>query len=84
MAPEVEKLKDIGFQVEARQVDAAPLATFFQKAITEDHATADELQRHGIQSVPVLLIADLKSRAVYRVAGYQSAESVVQTINGKP
>ena len=73
MAREIEKLRRLGFQIEARPPLKVPV----------QYATAEELHRIGIQSVPMLLIADQQGKGVYRVSGYQSAEAVMQGLSGK-
>ncbi len=84
MAPEVARLHDLGFAVEARQVDDAPAPEEFSVGVPAQRSTDEEIHRYGIQSVPLLLIADLKSKAVYRVSGYQAADNVIKLLAAKP
>ncbi len=83
MAPEVEKLRKAGFAVAAKQVDAGPMPEFGGLEAAAEKATSEELKRYAIQAVPVLLIADLKTRAVYRLSGYQSAETILEHLKTK-
>ncbi len=84
MAPEVAKFHDLGFAVEARQVDDAPAPEEFSVGVPAQRATDEEIHRFGIQSVPLLLIADLKSKTVYRVSGYQTVDNVIKLLAAKP
>lgn len=83
MAPEVEKIRALGFQVEAHQVDGGAVSGFGALKARVTPATSEELQRYGIGGVPVLLIADLQSKAVYRLNGFQTAESIVELLRTK-
>ena len=83
MAREIEKLRRLGFQIEARQVDENGPEARPPLKVPVQYATAEELHRIGIQSVPMLLIADQQGKGVYRVSGYQSAEAVMQGLSGK-
>ena len=83
MAPEVEKLRRLGFLIEARQVDRAGAEARPALSVPVRYATSDELRSLGIQSVPTLLIADRRGSGVFRISGYQSAESVVRTLSSQ-
>ena len=82
MALEIEKLRQLGFQIEGRQVDEDAPPARPPLAVPIQYATGDELHRLGIQSVPLLLIADRDGKAVYRVPGFQSAETVLRALPG--
>lgn len=76
----ISDLQSRGFYVEAFQIDSADdplpgLAT----AITK--ASKDDVEKHQIKSVPLLLIGDLQRKVVYRLSGYQSTDSVLEAIN---
>ncbi|MGE4233543.1 MAG: hypothetical protein AB7F43_09465 [Bacteriovoracia bacterium] len=68
-----------GFFVEGRQTDGdtkglGDVPFQFQRA------TKEELAEKGIQSVPVLLIGDMKKKVLYRMSGYQTTEAVLDLI----
>ena len=75
----LQELQNRGFFVEAKQVDTGPLG---QEGIgiPASRANPAELQEKDIQSVPVLLIGDLKQKSVYRLSGYQSLSNVYSAI----
>ena len=68
-------LQKNGFYVEARQVDSDPRG-LEGLGIPAAHVMPGEVQAKDIQSVPVLLIGDLKKKEVYRLTGYQSTANV--------
>jgi hypothetical protein len=78
----MQQLQQKGFFVEARQVDSTPKGPISLPFPTE-MATKDEVSRKEIQSVPVLLIGDLKKKLVYRLTGYQSTEDVLSVLAQK-
>lgn len=75
----LSNLQDQGFYIEGRQIDrgskglmAAPFPVEF--------ASPQETQQKNIQSVPLLLIGDLKKKLVYRLTGYQTTDAVISAI----
>ncbi len=80
MAVEIEKLRRLGVQIEGRQVDQGPAESRPPLAIPVQYATAEEIHKQNIQSVPQLLRADLKSKTVYRLSGYQSADVILRAL----
>jgi hypothetical protein len=68
-----------GYYVEARQVDQ-DVSELQGLSIPVEKAQAAEIQEKNIQSVPVLLIGDLKRKLVYRVTGYQTTSQVLGAI----
>ena len=75
----MKDLKTQGFIVEGRQTDGVSMST---ETVGFDTAKAqkEELLKHQIQSVPFLLIADRKSKAVMKISGFQSTEEVLQKL----
>jgi thiol-disulfide isomerase/thioredoxin len=73
-------LQKRGYFVEAKQVDSDPLG-MANLPIPSSHATAAEIREKNIQSVPVLLVGDMKSKSVYRLSGYQTVASIFQSIS---
>ena len=74
------ELQARGFIVEAKQVDHGSLQGLALPFPTE-HATEREIKEKGIQSVPLLLVGDLKRKTIYRLSGYQTPSSVFQAIH---
>ncbi len=79
MMKTMEELQLRGFFVEGRQVDDDPKGIAGLTFPTA-RATPGEIAKKEIQSVPVLLIGDLKKKSVYRLSGYQSLQSVFNAI----
>ena len=76
----LEQLQSDGFQVEALQVDDGPL---LEKAgtIAIERAAPGDAKKHNIESVPHVIVADLKRRALLSpIKGYQSYEDVVSLL----
>ena len=76
----MKDLKSQGFKIEGRQTDDNQISAESVGFDTEK-AQKQELLKHQIQGVPFLLIADLKSKAVMKVAGFQSTQEVLQKLN---
>lgn len=68
-----------GFSIEARQIDTD--RELVQGPFPTEKATKDEIGEKKIESVPLLLIGDLKRKVVYRLTGYQSPETVLGVLN---
>lgn len=82
----LQTLQAQGFLVEAKQIDNDPNG-LVGLPIPADRAAPGEVQSKDIQSVPLLLVGDLKRQVVYRMTGYQSAADVlsaIQTQGGAP
>lgn len=75
----LQELQNMGFSVEAKQVDSDPRG-LEGIPIRSERATALELREKGIQSVPLLLVGDLQKKNVYRLSGYQSVTSIFQAL----
>lgn len=72
-------LQSRGFFIEARQLDrtkGSPMALPF----SVEFASPQEAQQKNVQSVPLLLIGDLKRKVVYRLSGYQTVDAVIDAI----
>lgn len=79
----LKTLQEKGFYVEARQIDARseglenlPLPTV--------RASKEEIEKYQIQSVPFLLIGDLKNQVVYQITGFQTPESLFEYLHQQP
>lgn len=76
----LERLQQEGFAVEALQVDSKR----FDASITTIQiikATADDLQKHKIESVPFVLVADVKNKIILPpITGYQEYRDVKQML----
>jgi len=79
----VSELERLGYFIEAYQVDARNVA-LPGLSVPVVKATSDELKKYNIQSVPLLLVGDLKKKIVYRLPGFQTVNSIMATISGQP
>jgi len=68
-----------GFFVEARQLDRNGQVNS-KLPFPSELASPDEIAQKNIQSVPLLLIGDLKRKLVYRLSGFQPADAVLNAI----
>ncbi len=75
----LSQLQAQGYFVEARQIDDDP-AGLQGLPIPAERAAAGEIQSKSIQSVPLLLVGDLKTKTVYRITGFQSAPDVLKSL----
>lgn len=74
----LDKLSLDGFQIEAVQVDHRPFERANSK-IQFSRSDKQELKKHGISSVPHLIVADLKRKALLPpIQGYQEYEQIVE------
>lgn len=72
-------LQNQGYFVEAKQIDVqSPLLTHI--AIPTEMASPQDIQSKAIQSVPLLLIGDLKKQVVYRLTGFQTVSNVLTAL----
>lgn len=78
----LSELQTKGFFVEAKQLDRenAQVRTL---PFPVDLAALDEAKQKNIQSVPLLLIGDLKKQVVYRLTGFQPTNEVLKAIQGQ-
>lgn len=76
----LSELQSKGFYVEAVQIDRDPKG-LEGLPVPATRAGANEITEKDIKSVPLLLVGDLKKKAVYRLSGYQTVASIFQTIN---
>jgi thiol-disulfide isomerase/thioredoxin len=81
----LKTLQDQGFYVEARQIDSHEEG-LRDLPISSSRATKEEIQKYKIQSVPFLLIGDLKKKIVFQMTGFQTPESIFDLIqsHGEP
>lgn len=78
MMSTMEELERQGFFVELRQTDSDDLKVAPKLPVIR--ATKDELHEKDVKSVPLLLVGDMKQKAVYRITGFQTVESIFQLI----
>lgn len=78
MMSTMEELEQRGFFVEIRQTDSDDLKE--PPKLPVIRATKDELSEKDVESVPLLLVGDMKQKAVYRITGFQTVESIFQLI----
>ncbi len=77
----VRELMRLGYWVELRQIDGDVSARArIPFAVTS--ATPEELKRYQIESVPVLLVGNLKTQSFSKIQGYQPTAEVVKVLNG--
>lgn len=75
----LSELQAQGFYVEAKQVDSDSRGMEGLN-IPVTRATQNELKEKDVQSVPVLLVGDMKLKTVYRLTGYQTTANVFTAI----
>lgn len=82
MMPELIKLQNMGFFVELRQIDHnQKFAQGLPFPVTQ--ASQAELKEKNINAWPVLFVGDTQKKVIYRINGYQSADSIISTIQSK-
>lgn len=76
----LERLEADGFDVEALQVDSGPLLKR-SGTVQIERATPGDVKKHNIESIPHVIVADLKREALLpAIKGYQSYEDVIQLL----
>lgn len=75
----LKELQEKGFYVEAMQVDDDPNG-LSGKPVPTAKASKEEIKLQKIESVPLLLAGDMKSKTVFRITGYQTVESIFSAI----
>lgn len=73
------ELQAKGFYVEARQVDSDPRG-IENLPLPVQRVEPGELKEKDVQSVPLLLVGDLKKKAVYRLTGFQTVSSIFNAL----
>ncbi len=79
MFPTMKELRTAGFKVDGRQTDDQTL-NFETAGFEFEKAKKDELLKHQIQSVPLLLIADRQSKQVQKISGFLNTQEVLQKL----
>lgn len=74
------ELKELGFFVEAKQIDSAPLVNL---PLLISRATPNELKQKEVKSVPLLFVGDLRKKVVFRMPGYQSTADLLERIKSR-
>ena len=73
-------LQDRGYFVEARQIDRGS-TQHLKSQVAIAPATPDEVKKFRIQSVPFLLIGDLKTKKVFKQSGFFTPEEILQKVH---
>ena len=81
MMQTVQELQTMGYYVEVRQIDRDTPKFSVPFPITP--ASQEEVKAKNINSWPVLFVADTGKRLVYRLQGYQSAQTVLGKLSQK-
>ncbi len=76
----LQELQNQGYFVEARQVDNDPRG-LKDLPIPATKASPQEIKEKGIQSVPLLLVGDLKRKIMFKISGFQTVDSIFETIS---
>ena len=82
MMPELVKLQDIGFFIELRQIDNNKRYAKGLPFVVRQASQA-ELKEKKVNAWPVLFIGDTQKKLIYRINGYQNAESILLTLQSK-
>ena len=82
MMSELIKLKNMGFYIELRQVDNEKSDTQ-GLPFTIRRASKSELKARKIDAWPVLFVGDKTNKVVYRIDGFQTAENILFTLQGR-
>ena len=80
MTQTMRRLQDLGYYVELVQIDDDDPGAFAGLPFPVVTPAQGELATRKITSWPVLLIGDLKKKAVYRLDGYQTVENVLSAL----
>lgn len=78
----IRELYGMGYWIELRQVDRDESARA-RIPYPVSQASPDELKRYGIESVPVLLIGDLKAKSFFKVQGDQTAAAILGALTSR-
>ena len=81
MMATMKNLQDMGFYVEARQIDRKKPQ--YPVPFVVQFAAKEELANKKIQSWPVLLVADVRRKVIYRVSGYFSSERILEILRSQ-
>lgn len=79
MMQTMKELAESGYQVEAKQVDRKDFSTL-GLPFSFTWASDDEIKRHGISSIPFLLVVDTKKKIVYKMSGFKTVSSIFEEI----
>ena len=72
----LKRLQDEGVDVHALQIDRGPVPAS-EKIVPLDLATEEEIKKHGITTVPFIVIADTKRKVLLSpVQGYHDFEEI--------
>jgi thiol-disulfide isomerase/thioredoxin len=82
MMPELLKLQDMGFFVELRQVDNNKKYRQSLPFVVRQ-ASPKELKEKKVDAWPVLFIGDTQKKLIYRLNGFQDANSILLSIQSK-
>ena len=76
----LKRLQDEGVNVHALQIDRGPVQET-EKLVPVDLATPEEIKKHGISTVPFVVIADTKRKVLLSpVRGYHDFEEMIDLL----
>lgn len=76
----IRELSSMGYWIELKQVDRDESARA-RIPFPISPAMPDELKRYGIESVPVLLVGDIKAKSFFKMQGYQNYQAVLSALS---
>lgn len=79
----LNSLQELGYFVEARQIDSGSLA-HIRASVPIQQATPAEVKGFQIRSVPFLLIGDMHKGTVYRQTGFATPEEILSRFQSQP
>jgi glutaredoxin len=80
MIETLKALSQRGYFIELKQVDSNTL-TRSRIPFPVTAATSTEMKQYKIESVPVLLVGDLKARTYFKIQGYQTEANILKTLS---
>ena len=78
----LSELSRLGYWVELKQIDA-DVSVRSKIPFPVTSASASELKQYQIHEVPLLLVGDLKRKTFFKIQGYQTADSVLETFRSE-
>ena len=79
LATTIRELSKLGYWIELRQVDRDEAARA-RIPFPVSPASSEELKQYGVESVPVLLVGDLKAKSFFKMQGYQTTQTVLDAL----
>jgi len=79
MLKTAKSLQTDGYYIEIKQIDS-DYAALSGLPILVEPASSAEIKRHKINSVPMLLVGDLKEKTIFKINGYRSRIEVLNLL----